>query len=203
MKTSASISLALAFAVLLGIAGMIVYHKDDAIATPSMLVLSPTPTIPVTPTPQDEPLVLTWTSYHNDKYNFTLNTPDGWHQQEYKLDSGVFLVAFSPDQLPCPTCTYNHNGYFSIKIYTNQTDPLAYKDFTTRMQNVGKSNDFLAIRLDGKPGVLFANTIAAENNGLVYELALDTHDGKDTIQNSKLFQKAANSFVFTNLIFTN
>lgn len=182
------------------IVGAIYYRSDTTYNIPSTFSLSPTP-IP-SPTKALEPFVGTWATYNNDKYNFTIDYPSNWIQQEYDQQSG-FRIAFSPNTLPCKDCTYVHEGYYSVRVYNQKTDSLSYTDFTTRMKNAGKSKDYLLIRIDDKSAVLFANTVALENNGWVYEISLDTNNGNENVIDSKLFQKAATSLKFTYLLFNN
>ncbi len=202
MQKGASIVSFIFLIVLIVIAGVVIYNNKSTPEMPSSFSLSPTPIVTIQPTKAPDPIVTTWTTYSNDKYSFTLNIPDGWSQQEYTPESGGMIVAFSPDKnLPCGTCTYVHDGYFSIKIFNGTTDAPAYKDFITHSQNIGKNAEYVGIQLDGIKGVLYANTVAVENHGWVYEASLDTNNGNDKVLNSQIFQKAASSLKFTYLIF--
>lgn len=191
---------AILIVVLLSIVGAVIYGQSgNTINTTSTLVLSPTPSLSPTKTP--EPLITSWKTYQNDTYNFSLSVPDSWNQQEYTPQSGNFQIAFSPNSLPCSTCTYVHEGYFSVKIFNQKTDAQAYTLFTQRKQSVGKSNDYKEVQLAGKTGVMNSNSIDLENNGWVYELSLDKDNGTDQVTDSQIFQKAALSLQFTNLLF--
>ncbi len=200
MKIPSSIvTLLILIVIVTGIAFMF-YHQSEPLATPSQLVLSPTQS--VSPTSAADPVVISWTTYNNDKYNFTIDKPSDWNQQEYTLPSGGFLIAFSPNTLPCATCSYVHNGFYSVKVFNQQTDADAYKNYTTAMQNIGKSAGYQKAQLDNHIGVLFGNAVSVENNGWVYQVTLDANNGNQNAEDSKLFVKAATSMKFTNLIFT-
>ena len=166
----------------------------------SNLVLSPmiSPT-----TPASEPVITSWKTYSNDTYNFTIWYPDGWNQQDYSsfYQNGGTLIAFSPDSLPCPTCSYVKNGFYSIRIYNSNTDPEPYSEFTKRMQLIGKNKDYFAAKMDGASGVYSGKTIAVENKGWVYEVTLDKDLGQEKAFDSKIFKQSAESLKFTNLIF--
>ncbi len=195
---SSLITLFILIVIVAGIA-FVFYHQSEPLATPSQLVLSPTQA--ASPTPVSDPVVISWATYNSDTYNFTIDKPSDWNQQQYILPSGGFLIAFSPITLPCATCSYVHNGFYSVKVFNQQTDPDAYKNYTTSMQNVGKSADYQKAQLDGHIGVLFGNTVSVENNGWVYQVTLDANNGNEKVEDSKLFVKAATSVKFTNLIF--
>lgn len=188
-------------AVVTLIIGTMIYHSNNAYSTVSTFSLSPTPQ--VTPTKTPEPIITSWDIYTNDKFNFTISYPQGWNHQEYKGPYGATLIAFSPDDLPCSNCTYIHNGFFSIKIFNQKTDQQAYTDYTASKQQVGRNAQYIPVQLDGKPAVVFENTVALEYNGNVFEFVLDTDNGNDKATDSKIFQKAVLSLHFTNLVFTN
>ena len=187
--------------MLLFVGGFFLYHQNTPTPVASTFVLTPSPI--ATPTKPPEPVVTTWTTYKNDKYNFTINYPDGWNQQEFTLPSGGFLVAFSPTSLPCATCTYVHEGYYSVKVYNQTTDPKTYADYAAAKQTLGKSKDVIAIHMGGIQGILYGNTAAVENHNWIYAVTLDSNNGTDNALSSQLFQKAASSLQFTYLIFSN
>jgi len=184
------------FAVL---AGFLVYHQPTSQPLPSTFSLSPTPS--PQPTVAKEPDVASWTTYTNTDYNFTLSVPEDWKQQEYKLPSGVFIVAFAPSALPCATCTYVHEGYLSVKIFNQKSDPQAYKTFTESLQSIGKVKGYFPAQLNNVKGVLYANTVEVENHGLVYQVTLDENNGTMDALSSQIFQKSASSLTFTYLLF--
>ena len=187
---------------LIGI-GWFVYSPHPAQEQlPSTFSLSPQPSFAPSPTIAEEPVVTTWTTYTNNDYNFTIPIPDGWKQQEYKLPSGVFIVAFSPDDLPCANCSYVHEGYFSIRVFNQKTDSEAYKTFTDSLQKIGKVAGYQAAQINNVKGVLYANTVEVETHGLVYQLVLDKDNGTKNITDSQLFIHAASSMQFTYLIFS-
>lgn len=153
--------------------------------------------------PSPEPVVTSWKGYTNEQYHFTLEVPAEWHVEDYAPAylSGGTLVAFSPDPLPCNTCSYFRNGYFSVRVFNQKSDPEHYALFTQRAQAIGKSKEYLPVQLGQAKGVAFPNGVAAEHQGWVYELTLDTNEGKMQISDSKIFQRAVSSFEFTNLLF--
>lgn len=161
------------------------------------------PSVAVSPTREPEPFVTSWRNYSNDKYNFAIDVPSDWHEQEIEVPGteGGLLVAFSPNDLPCKTCSYVYDGFYSIKIYNQQTDPQSYAAFIDRANSVGKKEGYQAINLDGIKGVWFQNTLSAQNHGWVYELSLDKDQGQANITESLIFKKALNSFRFTYLLF--
>jgi hypothetical protein len=190
-------------AVALAVIGYFIYHQSGTPIIPSSFSLT-TPVPSISPTEAPEPLVTEWTTYSNDKYNFTLEVPANWYQREYTPASGGLLVAFSPmNNLPCENCSYVHDGFFSLKIYNNTTDAQAYSQFTTRMGNAGQSTDYRLAQIAGIKGVIFGNTAAIENHGWVYEFSLDNNNGNENATDSQLFQKFATSLKFTYLIFDN
>ena len=172
--------------------------------------IKPTSTLDLNPIPSTiaseisaEPTIGAWKTYTNDQFGFTINVPDGWYLQQYTSISnkGETLIAFSPNPLPCQTCTYIHDGYFSIRIYNQTTSPIYYEDFQQRIKSAGRQKDYIPVSIDKKPGVLYANTVAFEYQGWVYEFSLDTDDGKANINNSQLAQKILTSMNFNNVIF--
>ena len=186
--------------VVMGAVGFFVYHQPVSQPLPSTFSLSPTPS--PKPTTPSEPMVTSWTTYTNNDFNFTMSIPDGWKQQEYKLPSGVFIVAFSPnDSLPCATCTYLHDGYMSVKIFTKTNDPQAYETFSKAVESIGKVKGYLPAQIDSVQGVLYANTVEIPNHGMVYQITLDENNGSMNVTSSQIFQKAASSLQFTYLIF--
>lgn len=192
----------LGISVFLIVAGVILYqYKGDGVKPESTFDLSSTRV--ASSSASQEPDVTSWKNYNNDQYNFTFDFPAGWHQQEYdqpELKGGLF-VAFSPDSLPCKTCTYFRSGYFSVKVYNQKTDSESYTAFQQRMANGGKSVDYQLVSLGKAKGVIFANTIAIANQDFVYELSLDTNGGNTKVADSKIFQKVLSTFKFTGLSF--
>ena len=186
----------------MGIIGLMIYYPKQPEVLPSTFSLTPSPSPVTSPTASAEPVVTSWTTYTNNDYNFTISIPDGWNQQEYKLPSGVFIVAFSPNALPCSTCTYVHEGYFSVKIFNQKTDQQAYTTFTTSLQNIGKVKGYQQAQLNNVKGVLYGNTVEVENHNLVYQVTLDANNGSMDVLSSQLFQKFASSLEFTYLIFS-
>ena len=185
------------------IGGIFFYNQTHSLSYSSTFVLSPTPQPQTTPTKTEEPVITDWTTYTNDKLNFTLTVPDGWNQQTYKGPYGATIIGFGPNKLPCADCTYVHDGFFSIKIFNQTTDTQAYEDFTDRQKAASQDPKYQAIQIQGKPGLMYGNIVDIPNNNLVYELSLDTDNGNDTVMSSKIFQKVAGSLQFTNLVFTN
>ncbi len=185
--------------IVLGVVGLLVYQKSVTYQPQSTLNLGPT-TAPKKASA--EPPVDTWKTYNNDKYNFAIGAPDTWQQQEYDQNGGM-LVAFGPNSLPCVTCSYLKNGYFSVKIFNQKSDPDYYKAFQAKMSNIGKTKDYQGITLGKDKGVMTSNTIDIEDRTWVYELSLDANGGNEKISDSKIFQKAMSSFKFTGLIFDN
>lgn len=179
--------------------GFMLYHKSSPTPPPSTFVLTPSPIL--TPTKTPEPVITSWTTYKNDKYNFTIAFPDGWKQQEFTLPTGGFLVAFSPNALPCSSCTYIHEGYYSVKVYNQSTDPKLFADYSAAKQSLGKSKDVLPIHMGGLSGILYGNSAVVENHNWIYAVTLDNNNGTDSPLSSQLFQKAASSLQFTYLIF--
>jgi hypothetical protein len=166
--------------------------------------LSFQPTAVVTPTPKPEPEVISWKTYKNDAFNFTMQVPDKWNQQIFETqdsEQGLF-IAFSPDTLPCKTCTYYKNGYFSLRIFNEKTNPELYIAFLQRMKDAGKNPDIKPANLGGTPAIFQENFIAVENRGWVYEFTLDKFGETVTgITDSQIFMKVLSSFTFTHLIF--
>lgn len=188
----------------LGIVGMLFYyHPQDATPPVSSIVLSPSPVTSGTQEKPVDPTVESWKPYDNATYLFTINIPDGWNFQDYKdnFPKGGTLLAFSPDTLPCSTCSYVHDGFFSIKIYNNEVDPTSYANFQSKIKNVGKDPQTLGVYVDQKVGVLIGNTISVENQGWVYEISYDVENGEAKPFDSKLFQQIMSSFRFTGLQF--
>ena len=188
------------FVIFFVIIGFFVYHQNQPTLVTSSLVLTPSPA--VSPSPTTPPQVDSWHTYTNSTYNFTIDAPTGWNQQEFTPATGNFIVAFSPNTLPCATCTYVHDGYFSVIVYTQQTDPQRYKAYTQNMQNAGKDKNIIPVTLEGIHGILVGNEISIPNHGYIYELSLDTNDGNDSALKSDIFKHAANTFHFTYLIFS-
>jgi hypothetical protein len=187
--------------VVLILAGILIHYKQSDIRPESTFDFNAPQKS--TQSKNAEQIIIDWRTYSNSTYNFSVDVPTDWHQQEYPspLPSGTFLVAFGPNNLPCKTCTYFRNGYYSVKIYNQTSDPDYYKDFEGRMANVGKSKDFIGIQLGEYKGVINGNTVAFDHKDWVYELNLDVNNGNMEIADSKIFQHAINSFKFTGLLF--
>jgi hypothetical protein len=203
-KIYSGIFVIVGIAIVLLIPVFVFIQKDATPKQPiSQLVLTPSPV--VSPTPVSEPIVTAWRSYGNNQYNFTLEVPESWYEQDYAkaYPDGGTVVAFSPDPLPCATCTYVREGYLSVKVYNQKTHPERYADFLERVKKVGQDPKYVGVALNKKPGVFFANTIAVENQGWVYELTLDADLGDKNALESYIFQRAATSFTFTYLLFNN
>ncbi len=169
---------------------------------PQVSTYSLSPTQGISPTPEAE--ITEWKSYSNDTYHFSITVPEKWYIQDYAgaTVNGGTLIAFSPDKLPCPTCTYFFNGYFSIKIYNQKTDPGFYALFKERMNASSKDKNYQAIALNKDKGVIASNTLALEHEGWIYEFSLDIDQGKKKISDSKVIQKVISSISFTNLFFS-
>jgi hypothetical protein len=166
------------------------------------------PASTVKPTVPQDPVVTTWRNYTNDEYNFAMDVPSDWNEQAFspsqpQESKGGTQVAFSPNPLPCETCSYFYDGYFSVKVYTQKSDAASYTNFVQKMNNIGKSAEYQGIILDGIKGVMTINTISAENHGYVYEISLDLDKGHGKIADSLVFRHAVNSFKFTYLLFNN
>lgn len=176
------------------------YTSYQTPAPKSSLVLSPTPTKPAVRT---EPQVDNWTQYSNNTYNFSIQIPAKWNIQDFssQYPTGGTQIAFSPDMLPCNTCTYFYNGFFSVRIYNQKTSPEFYSAYQERVKNIGQNADYQSVTIAEKPAVMYANTVALENQGWVYEFSLDTHQGKDKVIDSKIFQRAVTSLQFTGVVF--
>jgi hypothetical protein len=152
-----------------------------------------------------DPIVTAWKVYSNPQYQFTITVPDSWNIVDYTRahPNGGTLLAFSPDQLPCDTCSYLRNGYFSIRIFNQKTYPEYYAQFAQRPLKVGKDPAYREVMIGNKKGIAFANTVAIEDKGWVYEFALDRNDGKDSYMDSEIFQKVVLSFSSTDTLFDN
>lgn len=150
-----------------------------------------------------DPVVKGWRTYAHTQYSFSLEVPMDWNEQEYLplQPTGGTLIAFSQDTLPCKTCSYFRDGFFSVKVYSEKSDPDFYRDFMQRSQSVGKREGYQGVVLGGKNGVLFGNVAAVENQGWVYEISLDTNDGNGKIIDSQIMQKVLSSLSFTHLLF--
>jgi len=148
-----------------------------------------------------EPVIDSWKLYSNDQYNFSIEVPEMWNIQEYPpiQPNGGFMVAFGPNDLPCKTCTYFKNGYYSIKLFNEKSDPEYYKYFQTQVSNIGKVEGLKPITIGKYSGVMSNNTISIDHKDWVYELSLDAKEGTMQIPQSKIFQKASHSFKFTGI----
>ncbi len=175
--------------------------KNEDVKPVSTFDINPSPK--VSPTSMPEPEIITWRVYNNDIYNFSVEVPQEWYQEDYAslYQNGGTVIAFSPSKLPCKTCTYFRDGYFSIKIFNQQTDPIFYTAFTERKNNLGKQKEYIQIQLDKKPGVYFANIADVESQGWVYEFSFDKDKGQANAVESKIFQRVLSSMKFTKLTF--
>jgi hypothetical protein len=198
----ATLYTAIVIGIVLVAVGALIHYRSTSIKPESTFDINH-PASQSATTVTAEPLIDAWRTYINSSYNFSVDVPSEWKEQGYPapLPSGSFLVAFGPDKLPCRTCTYFRNGYYSVKIYNQTTDPDYFKDFEGRMANVGKSKDFIGLTLGEYKGVLNGNTVAFDHKDWIYELNLDANNGSMSINDSKIFQRAVNSFKFTGLLF--
>jgi len=184
--------------------GLLYFPRHDEVKFQSTFDVNGTsPTPQRTPTP--EALILQWDLYENNDYRFSLEYPKDWYKVDYApfFQNNGTLIAFSPSPLPCQTCSYLKDGYISLKIYNQKTAPKDYADYKTRLEGVKQSKDYIAIQLNGRPGVLYGNLAAVEDNGWVYEFSLDKNKGTNTENplNSKIFTHVLTSFKFTDLQF--
>ncbi len=188
--------------VVLIFVGVLILHQNQNIKPESTFSIEATPKVAGQFT---DPPVDSWRTYASQTYNFTVDVPSTWREQEYPSPqpNGGFMVAFSPDELPCKTCTYFRNGFFSIRLYNQKSDPDYFKDFATRLANAGKTKDLQGVQLGKYKGVISGNTIAFDHSDWVYEISLDVKDGTLGVNDSKLFQKAVTSFHFSELLFNN
>lgn len=184
-------SLIIIFAVLLFI--VVLRLKDP--------VLHSITTPPAAPTTTSDPVVSSWEPYENTTYNFSIEVPAGWNRQDYSafLNNGGTLIAFSPDELPCSTCSYLNSGYFSITIYNQKTDPALYNLFVEKVQKANNGANYPRITLDGKTGLISENTVSIQNGDWVYDITIDKNDGNDPIENSQIMKHVLTSFKFTSL----
>lgn len=148
-----------------------------------------------------DPEVTSWQPYENTTYNFSFEVPAGWNKQDYSsfYNNGGAVIAFSPEELPCSTCSYLNNGYFSISIYNEKTDPELYKLFVEKVQKANNGAAYKRITLDGQTGLVSGNSVSVQNNGWVYEITLDKNEGKDAIEDSPIMKHILTTFKFTSL----
>ena len=204
MQKSVQISAFLIF-IVLGVGAFVwiylVLPQHTSITTVSTLDFSPTKQ--TEKKSQSEPVIASWINYSNDKYTVSFSVPEDWYQQDFSASypHGGTLVAFSPDPLPCDTCTYFKNGFFSLHIYNQKSDPDMYTSFLQRIKNAQNDKTYQLISTNSGRGVIYANTLAIEHFDWVYELSLDANDGKTKITDSAIMQKVTSSFQFTGLIF--
>ena len=185
------------------VVGIVLFFSQQKTESVPLSSFSLSPTTPqATPSFSSEPVVTTWQTYENAPHEFRIQYPSGWQTQEYPSQTGSMRIAFSPDQLPCGTCSYNQNGYFSILIYNTDTDPLLYSTFMERMGKVGKVAGYIPITILDSQGVFSENSAAFEYKGWVYDFVFDAHKSTLHPAESKIFQKALSSFEPTGLIFT-
>lgn len=175
-------------------------HSDNP-KPQSTFVLSPT--VVPSPTPYIEPEIFSWQTYSNDTYQFSINYPSDWKKQEYKSSgqNGGMTIAFSPDTLPCANCTYVHEGYYSIRVYNQSSDPILYGNYQDIVKNLQNSKTDRKLTLDGVDAILHGDALFLSHNGWIYQLSFDRPSGSTTITTSKIFLTAVRSFTFTNLKF--
>jgi hypothetical protein len=190
--------------VMLFIGGYFIYNLDNKVPFTSNYPMSPSKT----PSPSEshttgEPTVTRWKVYSNDANLFSIQVPADWKVQDYTdlPPHAATVIAFSPDALPCGTCSYVGSGYFSLRIYDQKSNPEDYATFTQEMKAIGQDAKYQSVLVGGKNGVLFGNTVAVEFDGKVYEFSLDTDKGNAKINDSKVFITIVNSFQYTGLLF--
>lgn len=139
-----------------------------------------------------------WKAYSNHKYNFTIEVPSLWHEQDYSLyyQNRGTCIAFSPNHLPPPTSLYTREGYFSVRVYNEQTDPQRYNLYMQNVKKIGVDDNYHKTQIDDKSGVINGNIVAVENLDWVYEISFDKNEGKANASESKIFQRVLTSFRF-------
>jgi hypothetical protein len=150
-------------------------------------------------TPGPDPQIATWKVYTNPLYRFSLNIPADWYIQDYQAmhPSGGTMIAMGPEPLPCGDCSYIRNGYLSLRIFNEKTDPEYYALYANRVKLLGRAKEYKQAVIGDKTGIATATTIALEQNGWVYEFTLDKNDGKANIDDSEIFRKIVNSLTFS------
>lgn len=150
-----------------------------------------------------DPVINSWREYTNPSYNLILNFPADWKYEDYApaYPNGGTVIAFSPDPLPCNTCSYFQNGYFSVKIYNDKSDPEYFVEFQKRIANLNKDPNYQIVDIKGKKALSYANTVTFEDKGWVYEFSLDKDQGSRKAADSQIFQKVLESVEFTDLLF--
>jgi hypothetical protein len=184
--------------------GIILSPKKELVKPESSFSFAPSVT-PQAPSPtqnQAEPVITSWRTYTNNDYEFAIDVPTDWKEQEFKKpDQKGIIVAFSPNSLPCETCTYFYDGYYSVRVFNSLTDPEYYIDYQKRKALIGKDPNYRQVQLGNSSGVFSGNKVALEHEKYVYELSFDKDQGKANISDSKIFQNAASTFHFTSLQF--
>jgi len=165
-------------------------------------------TLPGVPTPTDsllsstgpEPEIAEWKKFTNEQYHFSITYPEKWYVQDFQElhPAGGTLIAFGPDELPCGNCSYNRNGYLSLKVYNEKTDPELYAFYTMRVKAIGKSKDYRQVSFNNLQGVATDTTVTLEHNGWVYEFTLDKNNGSAKVDTAPIFQKIVSSLSFAN-----
>jgi hypothetical protein len=152
-----------------------------------------------------DPAVTAWKVYANQQYQFTITVPDKWYIEDYAPahPSGGTLLAFSPEPLPCNTCSYLHNGYFSIRIFNEKSYPEYYAQYAGRFKKLGKDPAYQEVMVGKLKGLAFNNLVTIEHKGWVLEFSLDRNDGKDNFADSEIFQRVVSSFSSTDFLFDN
>jgi hypothetical protein len=150
---------------------------------------------------ETDPDISTWTPYENAQFSISFDIPDTWHTQDYSsfYNNGGVFVAFSPQELPCATCSYLNNGYFSLRIYSQQTDPALYSIYLEKVKKVEQDPTYKKVPMDSKVGILNANTVSVESDGWIYDLSLDKNNGSASIETSTIMKHVLSSFKFTKL----
>jgi hypothetical protein len=165
----------------------------DTMALPAIV-----PNSDISPTFGPDPAVPTWKTYPIPQYRTSINIPADWNIQDYAQlhPFGGTLIAFSPAELPCSSCSYIRNGYASLRIFSEKTDPEYYALYLGRIQQLGHNKTYQEIKVGEKTGLLTGNTVAVEHSGWIYELTLDKNDGKATLDDSSIFTQMVNSLTF-------
>jgi len=196
---TALIGILLCILLILGAVIFISFRPQKPIEPFSTFSLTPSPSL----SPGTEPEVASYKIYLNDSFYFSLAMPEEWFVQDFSKahPQGGSIVAFSPEKLPCESCTYFRNGFYSIHIYNKTSFPEQYAAFQQKMAAVGKHKDYRAVQIGGRDGVFSPDSVAVEHQGWVYEFRLDKDIGKKNIAESKILVKALTTFQFTGLEF--
>lgn len=174
----------------------VLYTQKQKLDNTLPSVMNPQAALSVTPGP--DPEIAAWKTYTNQLYRFSVTVPAAWYLQDYQAmhPSGGTMVAFGPDPLPCGDCSYIKNGYLSLRIFNEKTDPEYYALYATRVKLLGRSKEYKQAVIGDKTGVATDTTVALEQNGWVYEFTLDKNNGNATIEDSPIFNRIVNSITF-------